>query len=182
MSMSKDIFFDQMQGEQAEAEQEYFQTMERHALHQSQSFFEHGLTKDDVPALVEAMVNHVLEAGNPLEVAENIKVMETLIDAFKSDKRFKDYALQELAKYGKSFVSPRGVKIEPMESAGRYDYSTTNDPVVIELEKKLKERQEFLKKLPKAGTDVIIEATSEVVKLFPPAKGASTSTYKITLK
>ena len=181
MTRSKNIFFDQIQGEQAEAEEQFFQMQEQHALSQSINIFEQGLTKDDVPILAEAMVNHILETGNPLHVAENIKVMETLIDAVKSDKRFKDYALDELTKYGKSFTSARGVKIELAEVGGRYDYKTCCDPVVIELEAKLKERQEFLKKLPKDGMDIVVEATGEVVKIFPPAKPATTTTYKITL-
>jgi hypothetical protein len=180
MTRSKDIFFDQMQGEQADAEEQFLQMEEQQALSKSLNIFEQGLTKADVPALAEAMVSHVLEAGNPLEVAENIKVMETLIDAVKGDKRFKDYALEELTKYGKSFTSARGVKLEVAEVGGRYDYTTCNDPFIIEYEKMLKERQEFLKKLPKDGIDIVTK-DGEVIKIFPPAKPASTTTYKITL-
>lgn len=148
----------------------------------TKGIFEHGLTKDDVPVVVNAIVESILEKGNPLEDAESIKIMELIIEGVKAEKRFKDYALEELAKYGKKgFVSPRGVKIEPFESGGRYDYKVCNDPVVIELEENLKARQEFLKKLPKEGLEVVNQETGEVRKIFPAGKPVSTSTYKVTL-
>lgn len=138
------------------------------------------ITKSDIPALADLLVRNILNNGNPLAAAENIKKMKLILEGVESDKRFKDYALEELAKYGKKYTSPSGICIEPFEAGGRYDYKTCGDPIVIELETKLKERQEFLKKLPKDGIDIVTDE-GEVVHVYPPAKPASTSTYKITL-
>lgn len=149
-------------------------------VNQVKSIFELSLTKSDIPVIANAMVEKVLNDGNPLEVAEKIKVMQEIIDAVKEDKRFKDYTLEELGKWGKCFTSPTGVKIEPFEAGGRYNFKSCGDPVVIELEEKLKERQEFLKKLPKDGIDVTT-ADGELVHIYPAQKPVSTSTYKITL-
>jgi hypothetical protein len=162
-------------------EAEYEQMMqEGEKVHQANVIISNNLTKGDIAPLAEMLVDNVLRSGDPLTVAANIKTMELIIEAVKGDKRFKDYALSELAKYGKKYTSPTGVTIEPMESAGRYDFKTCGDPVVIDLETKLKERQEFLKKLPHGGMDIVTDE-GEVIKIFPPARPASTSTYKITI-
>lgn len=161
-------------------DQEHEEAMnEYHRLKPAMDIFYSELTKNDISAIASNVVENVLIHGNPLKVAESIKIMEEIIDAVKSDKRFKSYALDELSKHGKCFISDRGVKIEPMESGGRYDFKTCGDPVVIELEAKLKERQEFLKKLPKDGMN-IVTSEGEVIHVFAPAKPATTSTYKVT--
>lgn len=142
--------------------------------------FKMGITKSDIPGIANSLVEDVLENGHVLDIAENIKMMEELMDAVKQDNRFKDYALEELAKYGKQYVSPRGIKIEPFSAGGRYDFSVCNDPIYNELEAKFKERQEFLKKLPKEGMD-IVTTEGEVVRIYPANKPVGSSTYKITL-
>ncbi len=152
----EDLYFQELEGNGAAANAEDERMEERYHdynLKIVRESFQNELTKNEISVIANDVVDDIMLNGNPLKVAESIKIMEEIIDAVKSDKRYKDYALQELAKYGKCFVSDRGVKIEPMESGGRYDYKTCGDPVVIELEAKLKERQEFLKKLPKDGMD-----------------------------
>lgn len=148
----------------------------------SLNLFDQDLTKDNISIVVNEMVETVLDRGNPLEAAEKVKVMEEIIAGFKADKRYKDYALEELSKWGKDgYTSPRGVKITQMEAGGgQYDFSVCNDPVVIELQSKLKARQEFLKKLPPEGLVVTDQTTGETTTIYPARKPLSTTTYKIS--
>lgn len=147
------------------------------------SIFEQGITKEDIPAVVNGIVESVLEKGNPLFVGESMKIMEEIIEGVKSNKKFKDYALDEITKYGKGgYVSPSGAKIELFEAGGQYNFKNCNDPVVIDLEEKLKARKEFLKKLPPEGLVVTDQRTGETTTIYPAQKPLTTSTYKITLK
>lgn len=147
------------------------------------NLLDQDITKGDITAVVNDMVENVLEKGNPLEAAEKIKVMEEIISGFKSDKRYKDYVIEELNKWGKGgYTSPRGVKISTMEAGGgQYDYSVCNDPVVIDMQEKLKTRQEFLKKLPPEGVVITDQTTGETNTIYPARKPTTTTTYKIVL-
>lgn len=156
---------------------------------QTLEIFGQAITKNDIPEIVSNLVDNVLENGNPLEVAEKIKVMEEIIEGVKKDKRYKDYALDEIAKYGKEgYVSPNGVKIEQMTAGGKYDFSKCEDIVWQELNFKLqsiteqlKAREAFLKTLPPFGLVVTDQETGETNTIYPPAPPAQTTTYKITL-
>lgn len=153
---------------------------------QSIEIFEQGLTKEDIPGVVNALVESVLEKGNPLEVAESIKVMEEIIEGVKKDKRYKSYSLDELAKYGKAgYTSPRGVKIEQFEAGTKYDYSQCGDEYLAELydqqkslEARVKEREAFLKTVTGSGLNIL--RGDELITVYPPSK-TSTTTYKVTL-
>jgi hypothetical protein len=157
-------------------------TMPEHQV----NIFQHGLTKNDIPVVAAQLVENILENGDPLGAAENIKVMEEIIEAVKKDKRYKDYCLEELAKHGKCYTSPRGVKIEPFNAGGRYDYKNCGDPVLPTLEialmtaeERVEERKKFLKGIPPSGMDIRVD--DELYTVYPPAPPASVSTYKVTL-
>lgn len=146
-----------------------------------------GLTKSALKEIAAAAVNNVLANGNPLEAAESLSAMELFIKGMKSDKRFTDYVREETGKHPKGFTANSGAKIELSEVGSSYDFSQCGD-VVLEMleadfykaENNLKERKEFLKKVPIAGVDVIVPYSGEVIKVYPPSK-SSTSSYKITL-
>lgn len=152
-------------------------------VQEAKTIFEHHLTKQDIPVIVSTMVESVLEKGNPLHIAEKVKIMEMIIDGFKSEKRYKDYAIEQATLYGKDgYTSPTGAKITVMNApGGQPDFKVCNDPVYAALEKQLKERKEFLKGIPSKGQDIITE-DGEVITIFPPNKPASVETIKITLK
>lgn len=149
--------------------------------------FEQGLTKSDIKVMANRTVESVLNQGNPLQVAEAVSAMELFIKEVKDDKRFKEYVREEVSKTPKGFTSKSGAKIECCEVGSSYNYDMTGDVEIAMLEAdfqraeaNLKERKEFLKKLPAAGIDVIVPFSGEVIHIYPPAK-SSTSSYKITL-
>jgi hypothetical protein len=94
---------------------------------------------------------------------------------------------EEVAKYGKGgYVTPRGAKFELAEVGYKYDWNACQDPILEQLESevnslkdRLKQRQEFLKTVPKEGIDIIFDG-GEVCRIYPPIK-TSTSSYKVTL-
>lgn len=149
--------------------------------------FQSGLTKTDIKVMADAAMESVLNNGNVLQVAEAISAMELFIKEIKDRKEFKEYVREEAGKSPKGFISNSGAKIEVCETGTSYDYSKCGD-VELEMlesafstaENALKERKEFLKKIPLAGVDVIVPYTGEVIHIYPPSK-SSTSSYKITL-
>jgi len=122
-------------------------------------------------------VDNILERGNPITTAITIKAVEEFIEAIKKDKRFIDYVREELAKNGGK-DSVEGIALENVEAGTKYDYS--NDPVWVDLDKKKRDRETFLKTI-KDPLSIVNEETGEVYSITPPVK-TSSSTYKITLQ
>lgn len=146
-----------------------------------------GLTKQSIQFAASNAVDAILEKGNVIEAAEMLSATEAFIKDVKAHNRFVPYLREEIEKSGKSLTRPSGTKIELAEVGTKYDYSKCEDLTLTDLElklsgieKKVKQRQEFLKTVPVEGLVVTDEQTGETFKVYPPSK-TSTSSYKITL-
>ena len=136
-------------------------------------------TKAERQDFAQSVVNGLKEGlSDPLKVHLQVKCMEDLIKQITSHPDYKDLTLDEAAKYGKSFEH-YNAKFEIKEMGGKYDYSNCGDPIynrlaeeLAELEKKVKDRQAFLKAV-QPGTELLIE--DEVIVLYPPVKTSTTS-------
>lgn len=136
-------------------------------------------TKAERQDFAQSVVNGLKEGlSDPLKVHLQVKCMEDLIKQITSHPDYKDLTLDEAAKYGKSFEH-YNAKFEIKEMGVKYDYSNCGDPIYIqlsnelaELEKKVKDRQTFLKAV-QPGTELLIE--DEVIILYPPVKTSTTS-------
>ena len=136
-------------------------------------------TKAERQDFAQSVVNGLKEGlSDPLKVHLQVKCMEDLIKQITSHPDYKDLTLDEAAKYGKSFEH-YNAKFEIKEMGVKYDYSNCGDPIynqlaneLAELEKKVKERQAFLKAV-QPGTELLIE--DEVIVLYPPVKTSTTS-------
>lgn len=145
-----------------------------------------NLSKTELKDISVKMVNEISENGFVIGALEQMAKMEFLIKEIKDNSQFKDYAIDEISKYGKSMQTDTGTKIELAEVGVKYDFSNCNDEILTdmqkqldELEAKVKERKDYLKKVPLSGIEVIT-SDGEIQKIYPPAK-TSTSSYKITL-
>ena len=136
-------------------------------------------TKAERQDFAQSVVNGLKEGlSDPLKVHLQVKCMEDLIKQITSHPDYKDLTLDEAAKYGKSFEH-YNAKFEIKEMGVKYDYSNCGDPIynqlaeeLAELEKKVKDRQAFLKAV-QPGTELLIE--DEVIILYPPIKTSTTS-------
>lgn len=136
-------------------------------------------TKAERQDFAQSVVNGLKEGlSDPLKVHLQVKCMEDLIKQITSNPDYKDLTLDEAAKYGKSFEH-YNAKFEIKEMGVKYDYSNCGDPIynrlaeeLAELEKKVKDRQTFLKAV-QPGTELLIE--DEVIILYPPVKTSTTS-------
>jgi hypothetical protein len=144
------------------------------------------VTKPAIAVQALKAVDNILESGNPLRVAETLSAVEEFISLVKKDKRLVDYVREELNKEKGKHTTVGGTKIESAEVGTKYDYSQCNDPILAETEKQsanlaegLKTRQEFLKRLPAEGLEVLFG--EELIRVFPPSK-TSTSSYKVSLQ
>jgi hypothetical protein len=122
-------------------------------------------------------------AGNedPLKILKQLKMCERTLDVLLTDKELEDFFLEGAAKYGKSF-DYLDTHFDIREVGVKYDYSTSNDSVWIELDKakseldkKLKDRETFLKALPEE--DIANSDTGEIIH-----KPLKTSTTKVVVK
>lgn len=136
-------------------------------------------TKSERQDFAQYVVNGLKDGlSDPLKVHLQVKCMEDLIKQITSHPDYKDLTLDEAAKYGKSFEM-HNAKFEVKEMGVKYDYSNCGDPIynrlaeeLAELEKKVKDRQAFLKAV-QPGTELLIE--DEVIVLYPPIKTSTTS-------
>lgn len=144
-----------------------------------------NLNKTQIKSMADSSVMEIIDNGQILEAVELISVMEQFIKDVKANPDYLDAVRDEVAKYGKS-KETETMKIELAEVGTKYNFDVCGDPLIKELnfkldllESEIKERREFLKKMPSYGMETIVE--DEVVKLFPPVK-TSTSSYKTTIK
>lgn len=143
------------------------------------------LTKTQLNIIAEDSVNSLLEQGYSIQSLELFSKMEYLIKEIKSNKDFIESVKDEISKYGKSYLSSTGTKIELAEVGVKYDYSKCGDVTLLKLmneveklEEMIKERKEFLKNIPLSGLEVIFE--DEVIRVYPPSKSSTTS-FKTTI-
>ena len=116
---------------------------------------------------------------SPIRAHYSIKCMEEIIKAITADHTYKTMVLDEVEKNGKKYEY-HNAEFSVRETGVKYDWSKTNDPLIIQLltqqrdlEERIKERQEFLKNVPASGFDMVVE--DEVVRVYPPAKSSTTS-------
>lgn len=142
------------------------------------------ISKKDIQLLASKVLDSIFLNGNIIQLAEQLSKMEFLIKEIKKDENYRMYIVNEISKYGKSYTTSSGTKIELAEVGIDFDYSLTGDNEIIELQEQkaiidaqIKEREKFLKSITKP-TRVLFD--DEVKTLYPPAK-TSTSGVKITI-
>lgn len=146
----------------------------------------HQLNKQQIKEMSVELVNNISENGNVIEAVESMARMELLIKEIKANKDFSEYALSEIAKFGKLHTTASGTKIELAEVGTKYHFELCNDEMLKDLENQLssienliKERKDFLKTLSSEGMDIVTTG-GELIRIYPPYK-TSTSSYKTTI-
>jgi len=142
-----------------------------------------------VQDVVERMRNEEVE---PLKVHLQIKAMEEIITSLTStdEKKNKNFALaidyktmllDAAEKNGKKFTL-HNAEFSIKEVGTVYDWSKCEDPELVELlasqealKEKIKAKQDFLKNVPVSGLSILVEATGEMVTVYPPSKSSTTS-------
>ena len=121
---------------------------------------------------------------NPLEFIVKLKGLQQALSIVEKDRDVRDVVLREIYKHGKQ-ATWSGATIATRETGVRYDYTACGDPVYDdlarqreELDKRLKEREAFLRTVPD-GTTLVWDETGEVVALHPPVRVGAES-YAIT--
>jgi hypothetical protein len=145
-------------------------------------------TQATVNDLATAIVTAVLDGHvNPLDLPVKKKCIEQALEAALKNERVQEVIQEEIKKHGK-FASHLGAKLEVVEAGVKYDFSKCGDTDLEMFEsdlstatERVKERKEFLKKLPAKGTTIVHEPSGEVITIYPPAK-SSTTTIKTTMK
>lgn len=144
------------------------------------------VTKTQIKIIAQETICNLMETGNVIDMADAFAKVELLIKEIKSTPAYIDYLREEVSKYGKSYTTPSGTKMELAEVGTKYDYQTCGDAELVKLndqliviENAIKERQTFLKTLPVSGIEIILDG-GEVAKIYPPIK-LSTSSVKCTI-
>ncbi len=137
------------------------------------------LLRESTPAaeLAARAISSVVNGEiDPITAHINISRMEAAIKLYKDNAGVRDITLRELSKYGKSHQFG-DCRLEECESGVKYDYSMCGDSKLADmyatmeaLKADIKEREEMLKRLPRAG--MADPDTGEI--LFPPVKSSKT--------
>lgn len=137
------------------------------------------LLRESTPAaeLAARAISSVVNGEiDPITAHINISRMEAAIKLYKDNAGVRDITLRELSKYGKSHQFG-DCRLEESESGVKYDYSMCGDSKLADmyatmeaLKADIKEREEMLKRLPRAG--MADPDTGEI--LFPPVKSSKT--------
>jgi hypothetical protein len=145
------------------------------------------LTKTQIKIVADNVVSNIMENGNVIEVADTISKMELFLKELKSNTSYIGILYDEVSKYGKSYTTASGTKLELAEVGVKYNYKICQDAIWNELQNSLesiqaliKNRETFLKAVPNHGLDIINE-DGEVLKIYPPNK-SSTSSVKCTIQ
>jgi hypothetical protein len=146
-----------------------------------------GYTKTQLKIAAEHVINDIIENGNAIPAAEALSAMEAFVKEVKSSKQYIDFVREEIQKHGKVANTASGTKLELSEVGTKYDFTNCEDGIlkklealIFDLDCKLTERKDFLKKLPLSGLLITDEDTGETYKVYPPSK-TSTSSYKVTI-
>jgi hypothetical protein len=121
---------------------------------------------------------------NPLQLIVQLHALTKVYEEVREE--IEDNVLKEAEKFPEKVIERFGARIEKSEVGTRYNYNTSQD---IEwerldsefktIERKRKEREEFLRALREPMT-AVNEETGEVYKIMPPFK-TSKSGFKIYL-
>lgn len=136
------------------------------------------ISKQGVIDIAHAIVEDVVENGaNPLDYEPILKVLEDIRKEVKGNKRYLDVLEMETNKYsgeGKSFLY-KGVKFT-VQNRRTYDFSVCEDETYqslleqkAELDRRVKEREAFLKTLKEPVADTNYGNT-----IYPPATKSKT--------
>ena len=149
----------------------------------------HELTKSQIKVIAQTTVNEILDGGKDIvQISEMLTKVQLLIKEMKDSSEFNDALIYEVTKFGRGYVTPGGTKMEVGEFGTKYDFSKCGDLIFDQLEQQqksideaVKERKEFLKKVPSEGMQVLDSNSGEVITIYPPSKSSSTS-VKFTIQ
>ena len=128
--------------------------------------------------LIERLNNGELD---PLKTHLQVKALEDMLETLKNNKDYKDAVLNAAVQNGKEFEY-MSAKFNVREVGVKYDYTKCESPAYEEImadyndaAKRKKDMEDFLKKVPHQGLDIINGVTGEVTRVYPPAKSSITS-------
>ena len=121
---------------------------------------------------------------NPLQLIVQLHALTKVYEEVREE--IEENVLKEAEKYPERIIERYGARIEKAETGTRYNYHTSKDIEWEQLdsefktiERKRKEREEFLRALKEPMT-AVNEETGEVYKISPPFK-TSKAGFKIYL-
>jgi hypothetical protein len=123
--------------------------------------------------------------ADPIRVHLQLKAMEEIVKTLNTNERYKELLLDAAQKSGKKFMA-FNAEFQVKEMGQRYDFTYCGDDELLEfyshqekLKYLIKEREEFLKKVPVTGMQKVTES-GEVITLFPPSKTSTTTAVSYT--
>ena len=149
----------------------------------------HELSKSQIKVIAQTTVSDIIDNGKDIvQISEMLTKVQLLIKEMKDSSEFNDALIYEVTKYGKGYVTPSGTKMEVGEFGTKYDFSQCGDTIFDSLEQQqksideaVKERKEFLRKVPSEGMQLLDAASGEIITIYPPSKSSSTS-VKFTIQ
>lgn len=145
-------------------------------------------TKTERESFVTQIIEQLEEGyADPIETHLAAKSMEDIVKQLTGNETYKKTILSAAEKEGKNFTF-HGHKFDIKEVGVKYDFSKCEDKELetlyaqaAELDKKIKDKEKFLKTVPQSGLLLTEEESGDTYKVYPPAKSSTTS-VAVTLK
>ena len=156
-----------------------------------------NLTLNNLPPSKSAIADHaarlvaqVLDDGtqSPLDLLLQTSIIAEAAAQIRNNADLRDACIDEYNRFGSQEpLRYHGARFTLRETGTTYDYTLCGDPVLLRLlqeketlDAKIKEREKFLRNLPREGIEATDETTGEITRIYPPAR-SSTTNIAITL-
>lgn len=147
-------------------------------------------SKSAIADRARQLVAHALDEGekSPLDLLLQATLMAEAAAQIRNNADLRDACIDEYARYNtREPLRYHGARFTLRETGTTYDYTLCGDPVLLRLlqeketlDAKIKEREKFLRNLPREGIEATDETTGEITRIYPPAR-SSTTNIAITL-
>ena len=147
-------------------------------------------SKSAIADRARQLVAHALDEGekSPLDLLLQATLMAEAATQIRNNADLRDACIDEYNRFGSQEpLQYHGARFTLRETGTTYDYTLCGDPVLLRLlqeketlDAKIKEREKFLRNLPREGIEATDETTGEITRIYPPAR-SSTTNIAITL-
>ena len=145
-----------------------------------------ALSKSKQTDFAQNLINNVVHGEtDPIAAYCQVKGLHESLGVFLKSEEVRSAVETAKEKWGSAPAEFQGAKLTITESGVKYDYSVCGDSLwnslakqKAEIEAQMKERENFLRGIRSSET-IVDEETGEVVKVYAPARSAS-SCVKVT--
>ena len=123
------------------------------------------------------------EGSDHIDLLLQTSIIAEAAAQIRNNADLRDACIDEYNRFGSQEpLQYHGARFTLRETGTTYDYTLCGDPVLLRLlqeketlDAKIKEREKFLRNLPREGIEATDETTGEITRIYPPARSSATN-------